>query len=129
MTNVIRLEHVALPTTEENFAETVKFYQDNFGWTTIREIGSGGSAIAFLSDDAGSALEIYVAPGQPMTHPAHIAFAVPITEYDDLKAKLEAAGVTFDINTENAAGDRLGYFHDPAGNRAQIVGRIKALRD
>jgi hypothetical protein len=64
-----------------------------------------------------------------MTHPAHIAFAVPIAEYDDLKAKLEAAGVTFDINTENAAGDRLGYFHDPAGNRAQIVGRIKALRD
>lgn len=129
MTNVIRLEHVALPVTEANFAETVRFYQENFGWHTIRELGSGASSIAFISDDAGNALEIYVAPGQPLTHPAHIAFAVPIAEYDALKDKLESAGVTFDINTENAAGDKLAYFDDPAGNRAQIVGRHKPLRD
>ena len=129
MTGTIRLEHVALPTTEETFAETVRFYHEQFGWRTIREIGSGAGAIAFVSDDAGSVLEIYVAAGPPMTHPAHIAFAVPIAEYDELKAKLEAAGVTFDINTENAAGDKLGYFHDPAGNRAQIVGRIRSLTE
>jgi catechol 2,3-dioxygenase-like lactoylglutathione lyase family enzyme len=129
MANVVRLEHVALPVTESNFADTVRFYQENFGWHTIREIGSGASSIAFISDDAGNALEIYVAPGPPMTHPAHIAFAVPIAEYEALKGRLEAAGVAFDINTENAAGDKLGYFHDPAGNRAQIVGRHKPLRD
>ena len=127
MTNVVRLEHVALPTTEETFAETVRFYQEQFGWKTIREIGSGSKAIAFVGDDAGSILEIYVAEGAPMTNPAHIAFAVPIAEYDDLKAKLEAAGVTFDSDRENAAGDRLGYFRDPSGNSAQIVGRIKSL--
>lgn len=129
MTSVIRLEHVALPTTTDNFTETVSFYHDHFGWKTIREIGSGSTAIAFVADDAGSVLEIYVAEGPPMTHPAHIAFAVPIGEYEALKTRLEAAGVTFDINTENAAGDRLGYFHDPAGNRAQIVGRIKNLNE
>ena len=129
MADVIRLEHVALPVTEENFKETVRFYHENFGWHTLREIGSGASSIAFISDDAGSALEVYVAKGQPLTHPAHIAFAVPIAEYDALKGKLEAAGVTFVINSENAAGDKLGFFDDPAGNRAQIVGRIKPLRD
>lgn len=129
MANVVRLEHVALPVTEANFDETVRFYQENFGWHTIRELGSGESRIAFISDDAGSALEIYVAPGQPLTHPAHIAFAVPIAEYDALKGKLEAAGVMFVINSENPAGDKLGFFDDPAGNRAQIVGRHKSLRD
>ncbi len=128
MRDVVRLEHVALPTTEENFGDTVRFYHENFGWHTIREIGSGASSIAFVSDDAGSVLEIYVAPGSPMTHPAHIAFAVPIAEYAALKDRLESAGVAFDINTENAAGDKLGYFHDPAGNRAQIVGRKAPLR-
>lgn len=127
MTGTVRLEHVALPTSEETFDATVRFYHEQFGWKTIREIGSGSSAIAFVSDDAGSILEIYVADGPPMTHPAHIAFAVPIAEYEGLKAKLEAAGVTFDINTENAAGDKLGYFKDPSGNCAQIVGRIKPL--
>lgn len=129
MTEVIRLEHVALPTTEANFAETVRFYTENFGWHILREIGSGDSSIAFISDDAGNALEIYVAEGPPMTHPAHIAFAVPIDEYDGLKARLESVGVNFDVDRLNAAGDRLGYFNDPAGNRAQIVGRIKPLRD
>lgn len=127
MSSIVRLEHVALPTTEETFASTVRFYHEQFGWKTIREIGSGASAIAFVADDAGSILEIYVADGPPMTHPAHVAFAVPMAEYESLKAKLEAAGVTFDINTENAAGDKLGYFKDPAGNCAQIVGRIKPL--
>jgi catechol 2,3-dioxygenase-like lactoylglutathione lyase family enzyme len=127
MSGIVRLEHVALPTTEETFESTVRFYQEQFGWKTIREIGSGPTAIAFVADDAGSILEIYVAEGQPMTHPAHIAFAVPMPEYADLKARLEAAGVIFDINTENAAGDKLGYFKDPAGNCAQIVGRISPL--
>jgi predicted enzyme related to lactoylglutathione lyase len=64
MANVVRLEHVALPVTESNFADTVRFYQENFGWHTIREIGSGASSIAFISDDAGNAFEIYVAPSQ-----------------------------------------------------------------
>jgi catechol 2,3-dioxygenase-like lactoylglutathione lyase family enzyme len=129
MANIVRLEHVALPTTEDNFAETVRFYQDHFGWHTIREIGAGPSSIAFISDDVGNVLEIYVAAGPPLSDPAHIAFAVPIAEYNALKSRLESVGVRFDINVENASGDRLGYFHDPAGNRAQIVGRIKGLKD
>lgn len=127
MSGVIRLEHVALPTSEQTFDATVGFYRDQFGWSTIREIGSGDKAIAFMGDDAGSILEIYVAEGPPMTNPAHIAFAVPVDEYDAFKARLEGAGVTFDVDRENAAGDRLGYFRDPSGNSAQIVGRIKPL--
>jgi hypothetical protein len=35
--------------------------------------------------------------------------------------------VTLDRDTTNAAGDKLAFFNDPAGNRAQIVGRINAL--
>ena len=128
MANPVRLEHVAIPTTEENHDEVVRFYQDNFGWTTIRAFGDPDSRITFIGDDNGSTLEIYVKSGPPLTLPSHLAFAVPIAEYDALKEKLEATGVSFDIVTENAEGDKLAYFVDPANNRAQIVGRHKPLR-
>ncbi len=127
MTKAIKLEHVALPTTEENWAETVNFYKDLFGWTTIREIGSGPTAIAFIGDGEGGVFEVYVAEGEPMTAPAHVAFAVPVAEYDALRNRLLEAGVVFTADRENAVGDKLGFFLDPAGNCAQIVGRIEPL--
>ena len=39
MSGIVRLEHVALPTSEETFEPTVRFYHDLFGWKTIKEIG------------------------------------------------------------------------------------------
>jgi predicted enzyme related to lactoylglutathione lyase len=122
----VRLEHVGIPATVENFDEVVAFYCDNFGWSIIREL-EGPPRIAFISDGSGGRLEVYIAEGEPLTHPSHLAFAASVTDYDALRQRLVDAGVEFDVDTTNAAGDKLAFFNDPAGNRAQIVGRITAL--
>jgi catechol 2,3-dioxygenase-like lactoylglutathione lyase family enzyme len=122
----VKLEHIGIPATVENFDEVVGFYCDNFGWSVIRELG-GPPRINFISDGSGGRLEVYVAEGPPMSHPSHLAFAVPIAEYDELRARLLDSGVAFDVDTTNAAGDKLAFFNDPAGNRAQIIGRLKTL--
>lgn len=122
----VKLEHVGIKATDENFDEVVRFYCDNFGWTVIREL-AGPPRINFISDGSGGRLEVYVADGPPMTQPNHLAFAVPIDEFEELRARLVANGVEFDVESTNEAGDRLAFFNDPAGNRAQIVGRINAL--
>jgi hypothetical protein len=58
--------------------------------------------------------------------PSHVSFAVPRAEYDALKARIEALGIAFDSPLEMPTGDVIAYFNDPAGNRAQIVGRATA---
>lgn len=126
MADAVRLEHVGIPVTDENFEEVEAFYTNNFGWKTVRTL-AGPPRIAFISDGAGGRLELYVAPGNPMTDPAHLAFAVPIDQFEALATRLRDSGVAFDVESQNAAGDRLAFFNDPAGNRAQIVGRIREL--
>ena len=58
---------------------------------------------------------------------AHLAFAVPLAQFAALEARLRAANVAIEGRTQNSAGDELGFFNDPSGNRAQIVGRIEPL--
>lgn len=118
----VRLEHVAIKATEANLDDIVSFYVDNFDWSVLRRL----PGICFISDGHGGRIEVYVAEGAAMTHPVHLAFAVPIAEYDALRQRLVDAGVAID-ETTNAAGDRLGYFDDPGGNRAQIVGRNEPM--
>lgn len=122
----VQLEHVGIPASKENIGEVVAFYQQHFGWTTVREIGDP-PAMIFVSDGAGGRLEIYIAAGEPMAHPAHLAFAVSIDEFDALQERMAADGVVFDNVTQNPAGDKLAFFNDPHGNRAQIVGRLAPM--
>jgi predicted enzyme related to lactoylglutathione lyase len=122
----VQLEHVGIPASKENIGEVVAFYQKHFGWTTVREIGDP-PAMIFVSDGTGGRLEIYIAAGEPMAHPAHLAFAVSIDEFDALQERMAADGVVFDNVTQNPAGDKLAFFNDPHGNRAQIVGRLEPM--
>jgi predicted enzyme related to lactoylglutathione lyase len=122
----VQLEHVGIPASTEDLYEVAGFYQRHFGWTTVRELGDPVNII-FISDGAGGRLEVLVADGEPMAHPSHLAFAVGVDEFDALLQSMAAAGVEFDNIRENPAGDKLAFFNDPHGNRAQIVGRIEPL--
>lgn len=122
----VQLEHVGIPASPEDIFVVADFYQRHFGWTAVRELGDPVNII-FISDGTGGRLEVYVADGEPMAHPSHLAFAVPVAEFDALQQVMAAAGVEFDAVRENAAGDKLAFFNDPHGNRAQIVGRIEPL--
>lgn len=126
MTDIVRLEHVGIPATEENFDQVVSFYERAFGWSTLVEL-AGPPRIKFITDGNGGVIEVLQVGGDPMAMPAHLAFAVPIGELDGVKQRVVAAGIEFDQETLNPVGDRLAWFNDPAGNRAQIVGRNKPL--
>jgi hypothetical protein len=80
--------------------------------------------IVFLTDGASGVLEFLDAPGAPMPGPSHVSFAVPKEQYSALKARIEALGISFDPPLEMPTGDVISYFNDPAGNRAQIIGRV-----
>jgi predicted enzyme related to lactoylglutathione lyase len=125
----IALEHVGIPTTIESYQATIDFYTRVFGWEIIRQINPPlpQMQITFIGDGRGGRLEIFTAEGGPMNLPAHLAFAVQMASFDGLKARLEQAGIVFDTIMENPAGDKLAFFRDPAGNSAQVCGRITPL--
>ncbi len=117
------LEHVAITSTQETFAQTIAFYENVFGMKQIRQ----GKDLVFISDGQGGRIELLMY-GQPvLPNPNHLAFNVPLNEFDAMVARLRASGARVDEPTLAASGDRLCYFNDPAGNRAQIVGRHNPL--
>ncbi len=122
----IELEHVGIPAPGDTFDQTVRFYAQIFGMKIVRE-GSGTQHIAFLSDGKGGRIEVLDTEGQPMGNPAHLAFMVPFPEFEDTRARLAEQGVAFDPVFVTDSGDHLAYFNDPAGNRAQLVGRVTPL--
>lgn len=130
MNGAIHLEHVGIRTSAETFDATVRFYTDLLGWRVIEERPSSGpnDRVSFIADGQGGAFEVFVgSSGGPIEDPAHLAFAVSFNEFPALAERLSQAGVALDEPFINDVGDRISFFNDPSGNRAQIVGRLKPL--
>lgn len=129
MNGAIHLEHVGIRTSAETFDATIRFYTDLLGWRVIEERPSSGpnDRVSFIADGQGGAFEVFVGSGGPIEDPAHLAFAVAFDEFQPIADRLTRAGVTLDEPFINDVGDRISFFNDPAGNRAQIVGRLKPL--
>ncbi len=124
MGTTYHLEHVGIAASSATFAATVRFYEDILGWHRIRE---EPGVLFFLGDGAGGRFEIFVSKAPRLAHPHHLAFAVSWEAFDGLAAHLRAAGTPMDEPFINTFGDRIAFFTDPAGNRAQIVGRREPL--
>ncbi len=122
--SVVRLEHVGLGAARGKYEETIRFYEQVFGWHRIKE--SPGE-LAFIGDGAGGRLEILANDAPPLPNPHHLAFVVAPDQFDATMEALRAAGAQLDEPMTNPFGDRLLFFSDPAGNRAQIVGRVEPL--
>ena len=122
----IELEHVGIPAPGAAFDQTVRFYEQIFGMKVIREVNAT-QHIAFLSDGKGGRIEVLDTEGEPMANPAHLAFMVPFPEFEETRTRLAEQGVAFDPIFVTDTGDHLAYFNDPAGNRAQLVGRVTPL--
>jgi predicted enzyme related to lactoylglutathione lyase len=118
------LEHVGLGTSKETYEPTVKFYETVFGWHRIRELEG---ELTFLGDGQGGRFEIFPSSSTIRSNPTHLAFSVPKEEFDSVSARVKEAGGALDEPYMNEFDDRIGYFTDPAGNRAQIVARSKGL--
>jgi len=124
MSNVRRLEHVGVGAARGKFDETVRFYEQVFGWHRIKE---APGQLAFIGDGQGGRLELLANDAPPLTSPHHLAFVVDQTDFDTISEALRQAGVRLEALSTNPFGDRLLFFEDPAGNRAQIVSRVEPL--
>jgi len=121
-----RLEHVGLGTSAETYEQTVSFYETVFGWHRIRELAG---ELTFLGDGHGGRFEIFPSSSDIRSNPTHLAFAVPFNEFEAVLQRAAEAGATLDEPYVNEFDDRIGYFTDPAGNRAQVVARSAALAE
>ncbi|HET8631295.1 MAG TPA: VOC family protein [Thermomicrobiales bacterium] len=124
MSTVRRLEHVGLGAARDRYEQTVRFYEDVFGWHRTRE---QPGVLAFVGDGQGGRLEIFATDSPPLHDPHHLAFAVPQEDFERVAAAIRQAGAALDEPFINDFGDRIVFFDDPAGNRAQIVARVAPL--
>jgi catechol 2,3-dioxygenase-like lactoylglutathione lyase family enzyme len=118
------LEHVGLGTRRDAYEATVRFYEQVFGWHRLRELPG---ELTFLGDGEGGRMEVFPTDSPALANPHHLAFGVDLDEFDAVRDALRQAGATLDEPYVNEFDDRIGYFNDPAGNRAQIVGRNAEL--
>lgn len=120
----IRLEHVGIVAQPAKADAVRGFYEQAFGWHTIKEIPGA----VFIGDGDGGRLELLITDAATLNGPNHLAFIVDLADFDGLVTKITGAGgVPEGDPTLNPTGDRLFFFADPAGNRAQIVGRNTPL--
>ena len=124
--STIRLEHVGLGAATDKYEETVAFYLKAFGWHKIKDVPGMG---VFIGDGEGGRLEVLHNDAPPLANPHHLAFVVDLADFDAKIDALREAGARLDPPSVNPLGDRLCFFSDPAGNRAQIVGRKEALAE
>ena len=124
MSRIRRLEHVGIGAAPDKYEETIRFYERVFGWHRIKE---QPGVLAFIGDGEGGRLEVMADDSAPLARPHHLAFVVDKDDFDAATEELRAAGARFGEPVTNPFGDRLLYFADPAGNWAQIVGRIEPL--
>ena len=123
-----RLEHFAIYARDAGSLKD--FYVQTMGMRVVR-VGPGEPPGGyFLADDGGGAIEIIARPPDQSNADqrwvCHLAFWV-----DDVaarRAELERLGLAFEADT--AVDDdelKTAFFHDPEGNRCQIVWRRKPL--
>jgi len=125
----MNLEHVAINVPEP--AAMSKWYAENLGMRIVME-SNESPYMHFISDDAGSMLELYNNPAAPMPdYPNmnafnfHIAFASDNIEAD--RDRLVAAGATAGEITSTPRGDKLLFLRDPWQIPFQFVQRSAPL--
>jgi glyoxylase I family protein len=126
----MKLEHVAINVPDAR--ALVDFFVANLGMKIVVET-STSPFMHFISDGAGSMLEIYSNPAAPMPdyktiHQAnlHIAFASNDIEGDRTRLIAAGAEALGEISTA-ASGDKLAFFRAPDGVPFQLVQRVKPL--
>ncbi len=123
-----RIEHTAVFAVDP--AALKDFYIEALGLRLVVDNSHTSPPGYFLADDAGMAFEIIGRPGDlkvgPTRHVCHTAFFVD--DYDGARAALEKRGLVFETDTVvDNEKMRTAFFHDPEGNRCQIVWRPKPL--
>jgi catechol 2,3-dioxygenase-like lactoylglutathione lyase family enzyme len=117
------LAHFTLVTRD--VPKTLAFFAETLGWRPIHRPGNIGRPAAWLEIAPGQELHIVeVADFEPSPFEAefgrHMAFAVPLTEFDGLKRRLVENGATLIPPVRQTPFERF-FFRDPNGYVFEIL--------
>ena len=104
-----------------------RFYVDLLGLEVVARtpgrnsvLRCGASALILFdpaaSGGSGGPFPPHGGPGR-----GHIAFCIPLDEFDAWRTRLAAAGVAIEREVEWPDGNRSLYFRDPAGNSLEFA--------
>ena len=122
----MRIEHFAI--YAEDTVALSQWYCDKFG---LKEVfrGTQNPPMIFVADNQGMAIEMIGRPPRDkMDFTTIFHFAFLVDDFDQAVADLREKGVPIEDEVVGAAaGVRLCFFDDPAGNRGQIAWRAEPL--
>jgi predicted enzyme related to lactoylglutathione lyase len=112
------LQHVNVVVPPDGTQGALDFYRSVFSLVQQPKPPQAGSALgAWLTLDGKQQLHISERSGEP--HPdSH--FAVVVADFDDVLARIAAAGAMWQEQPD-LFGGRRGYTRDPAGNRVEVL--------
>lgn len=126
----MKLEHVAINVPDP--AAMAAWYVENLDLRLVLATDQA-PFMHFLSDDAGSLIELYANPKGPVfdyadVNPYSLHFAFSTEDMEGTIARLVAAGATQHDEIElTARGDRLVFLRDPWQVPVQLVQRSSPL--
>jgi predicted enzyme related to lactoylglutathione lyase len=125
MPGVAKFDHFGLCAPREAYDATLEFYENAFGWRRFeRQLSQDFDyRILFLSDGQGGSLEVFEVEHEPVGGRHHIALAVPLERFEEVRARVIATGVETTEPVTTRANNTYIFITDPGGNRVQLTGR------
>jgi catechol 2,3-dioxygenase-like lactoylglutathione lyase family enzyme len=120
------IDHVQVAAPPACEAAAREFYGGLLGLAELKKppaLEARGGVWFTLAD--GRQLHIGVVPAEQFVpaHKAHLGFAVPVAELEELAERLRGAGAETDWDEGiTIPGVRRFHAHDPFGNRLEFVG-------
>ncbi len=118
------IHHTALISSDVE--RTIEFYQDILGFPLTELFENRdypGSSHFFFDVGNGNALAFFDLPGLDLGPYAevlgglhHLALSLPPEKWTEVRGKLEAAGVAYQLESEHSL-----YFPDPDGARIELI--------
>ena len=130
MKSIDRVLEACLYASDLDAAE--RFYVEVLGlerFSAVRErhvFFRCGDGMFLVFNPARTSTEASLVGGSPVpphgaTGAGHVAFAIPDTEIDAWRTRLEGAGVTIESEVTWPRGGRSLYIRDPAGNCVELA--------
>jgi predicted enzyme related to lactoylglutathione lyase len=120
-----RVDFIAVPTQDLDRAQ--KFYGETLGLQ--RNPNSTDSWVEYETGNVTLALVQPEQMGMPFTPLPFAAVVIRVPDVDGARAKLEAAGVEFAMETFDSGVCNGAAFHDPDGNGLMIHKRYAPYAD
>jgi predicted enzyme related to lactoylglutathione lyase len=125
MTNVERVDFIAVPTRDQERA--VRFYGETLGLE--RNPNSSDRWVEFETGNLTIAILPHEYTGRNEFIPSSAPIALRVSDVEEARGRLEAAGVEFDMDTIDSGVCHIAPFSDPDGNSLMLHRRYAPYAD